>query len=102
MELLASTTALAVAVTKLVDFARNAFDEDDLAPKWVWNALALVLGLIIGITFDVNIFTQFAGNDVNAWLGRILTGLCIGAAGSGYHEVFDILSKGAKAAEKVK
>jgi hypothetical protein len=96
MELLTSTTAFALLVTKLVDFTRNMFDKDQHVPKWVWNALPLGLGLIMALVFDLDVFRMFEHNGTAEWAGRILTGLGIGATGSGWHEVLDALSGTAK------
>ena len=39
---------VSVAVTKLVDFIRNLFgDREPSMPSWVWNVLAMVLGVLI-------------------------------------------------------
>jgi hypothetical protein len=97
MELLTATTAFALLVTKLVDFCRNAFGPLPAHRKWVWNALALALGVAIGLIFQVNVLEPFAHDDTAVVAGRVLTGLAIGAAGSGWHEALDALSGVAKA-----
>ena len=97
MELLTSTTAFAILITKLVDFARNAFDSGQKAPKWVWNVLPLVLGLGMALAFGLDVFQMFEHNATGQWAGRLLTGLGIGATGSGWHEVLDAISGTAKA-----
>ena len=91
--LLAVITAYGATVTKLVDALRKSSGaREDL--KWLWGVLALVLGLVVAFVFDVNVLT---GPRLDRHLGQFLTGLAIGAAGSGWHEVFDALSGVAKA-----
>jgi hypothetical protein len=101
-QLLPSATVFAIVVTKIVDFVRNSIDADAKVRKWVWNVLALGLGLVIALSFGLNVFTSFSDNATGDWAGRILTGLSIGATGSGWHEFFDLLSSTAKAASTPK
>jgi protein-S-isoprenylcysteine O-methyltransferase Ste14 len=96
--LLASITAYGVTVTKVVDALRK-LDKEDKASKAVWQILAFMVGVFIAVGFGVNVFeSDFAGHSWAAGLpGQVLTGLAIGAAGSGWHEVLDALSGAAKA-----
>lgn len=96
MELITVTTIFALFITKLVDFVRTAFDPHQAAPKWLWGALAIVLGAVIAVVFGLNIFDQFSDNATQETFGRILTGVGMGAAGSGWHELLDALSSSAK------
>ncbi len=97
--LLASTTAFALVITKIVDFTRNAFDKNTvLKGSWVWNALALGLGLACALIWQINIFANVSHTYVQGWAGEVLTGLAMGASGSGWHEVLDVLSSTAKRA----
>lgn len=84
--------AAGATVTKAVDFCRNAFDQHNVAPGWVWNLVAFAFGIAISHLSDLNI-------AVGLQHGKILTGLAIGAAASGFHEVFDFFSAKAGAAE---
>lgn len=77
--------ALAATVTKATDFVRNAADPGNSAPKWVWNLVAFGLGIAAALLSDLTLL----GPDT---LGRVVTGLAIGAAASGFHEVFDFFS----------
>jgi hypothetical protein len=97
MELLTATTAFALLVTKLVDFGRNAFDPHDAKRKWIWNLLALGLGVAMALLFEIDVLQPYEHNDTAVLAGRFLTGLAIGAAGSGWHEALDALSGVAKA-----
>jgi hypothetical protein len=94
--LVAGTTAFAILITKLVDFCRNAFDAHDKAPKFIWNVLALGLGIAVALIFELNMFGNVSGSKVQEVLGQVLTGLGMGATGSGWHEVLDALSGTAK------
>lgn len=90
IEVLATVGLFALVATKLVDFARNAFDPGDFAPKWFWIGLAVGIGVAIAHVWDLNVLpalthAQSAG-------GRWLTGIGIGAAAGGWHEVLDTLS----------
>ena len=98
--LLAVTTAYGAMVTKLVDALRNTFGKREgvdrewfKTNKWFWQACAFGIGVVIALVFEVNVVP---GEE---WLGTILTGLAIGAAGSGYHELFDALSSSAKSSK---
>ena len=82
--------AAAATVTKAVDFLRNAIDSGGVAPKWLWNIAAFVLGIVAAWVGDLNIMPDQS-------VGQVVTGLAIGAAASGFHEVFDFFSAKAKA-----
>ena len=98
MQLLTSTTALALLVTKLVDLVRNVVDPGGTKKqlKWLWVLLALVLGMAIALLFGLDVFQMFEHNKTATVAGQVLTGLGIGATGSGWHEVLDALSGTAK------
>ena len=100
MEILTATTVFALLITKIVDFVRNAFagGEGSQPPKWLWNLLALVLGVVVALVFDLNIFAEITDSSGPAWAGQVVTGLGMGATGSGWHEVLDALSGTAKSA----
>lgn len=103
MQLAIQTLALLVgvgvgfgpAVTKVVDVLRK-LDPRNRAPKVVWNVAALLVGEFVVFSADAaGILPQtFHGPT---WLGLGIVGLVAGGAGSGWHEVFDNLSSGAKA-----
>lgn len=97
MGLLTATTAFALLVTKLVDFCRNAFGPVPADRKWIWNVLALGLGVAMALAFQLDVLQPYEHNDTAVLAGRLLTGLVIGAAGSGWHEALDALSGVAKA-----
>lgn len=97
MEEALSSTIFPVIVTKVVDLLRNSFDREAKVRKWVWNALALVLGVVVAFLCGVNVVSDLAGSSTPTWLGRALTGLGIGALGSGWHELLDVFSSLAKA-----
>lgn len=94
----ASVAVFAIVATKLVDFARNAFDPKQKAPKWSWNLLALGIGLVVAFVWELNLAP--AANRSQLLGGQALTGLAIGAAASGWHELFDALSGVGKRARR--
>jgi flagellar biosynthesis protein FliR len=98
-EVVATATVFAIVVTKSVDMIRNMFDTSPpRVPKQVWNALALGLGIATALIWRINILDNYSSptSFVQGVSGQILTGLAIGATASGYHELFDALSSGAK------
>jgi hypothetical protein len=96
---LAIVTAYGATVTKLVDFVRNTIGKkqdgsERSIPRWVWQLCGFAFGVGVAYAFGVN---AFSGSGGRSWPETVLTGLAIGAAGSGYHELFDALSGVAKA-----
>lgn len=81
--------AAGATVTKAVDFIRNAFDPGSSWPHWSWNVAAFGFGTAIAYSSQLDIFPGHP-------LSRVITGLAIGAASSGFHEVFDFFSSRAK------
>lgn len=85
---------LGVTVTKVVDFVRNLLGAGEKnVPKWVWNLLALVVGVAIALGFEVNLIAPVTAaipglKDWNpsSTAAMILSGLAIGAMGSFWHE----------------
>src|SRR5438046_10748555 len=94
--IVATPTIFAPTVTKVVDLLRNAFDSDGKAPKWVWNLLAIGFGIVAAFSWQLNLLAGFQGTSVSVGLGKLITGLAIGGAASGWHELFDSLSGLAK------
>jgi hypothetical protein len=97
-EVVAVATVFAAIVTKVVDMLRNAFDKGGTAPKWIWNVSSLALGMGMAVAWRVNILDNYSSTNsvVQGVFGQILSGLAIGGAASGYHELFDALSSTAK------
>lgn len=97
---------LAVGVTKIVDTVRNLFgDAQANVPKWVWNVLALVVGVAFALGFEVNLFAPIAAAipalkdwSPDSTMAEIATGLSIGAMAGFWHEKMDEWSSEAKAA----
>jgi hypothetical protein len=85
---------LAVTVTKVVDFVRNLLGESEKnVPKWVWNLLALVVGIAIALGFEINLIAPIAAAipGLKDWspsstAAELISGLSIGAMGSFWHE----------------
>lgn len=83
--------------TKLVDTVRNAIDSNDTMPKVTWNVLTFVFGVAIALLLEFNVAVPLAeafpglarnADNLTGTLGQIVTGLGIGAVGSGWHEKF--------------
>lgn len=95
---LAAILAVATGITKIVDFIRLRFDKAGLAPKDLWVALALGLGVAFALGAKANLLADVDwAASVGVLTGRIVTGVAIGGAASGSHELLDWLSGGAKA-----
>ena len=96
---------LAVGVTKIVDTVRNLFgDAQARVPKVAWNILALVVGVLFALGFELNLFDALAaaipaikGDIAAGTAGQVLTGLSIGAMAGFWHEKMDEWSSTAKA-----
>lgn len=107
-ELITAFLALSLTVTKAVDFVRNLpfFKNEDgtakLKGSFVWNVVALVIGLAMCVGWEINLAesaaklvpaladmaAKFAGTA-----GEVLTGIAVGLGGSAlFHEVLDSLS----------
>lgn len=100
LDLLMLVNALALGVTKVVDLIRNV---TGTAPKWVWNVVALGVGLVVAFGWEKDLTgAAFAlvpalkDQHVSEFLGRLLTGIVIGGAAGFWHELLDALSGVAK------
>lgn len=97
---------LAVTVTKVVDTIRNLFgDAEARVPKVIWNLVALLVGVLIALGFEINLIAPVAAAipGLKDWspsstMAEIISGLAIGAMGSFWHEKLDEWSSRAKAA----
>ncbi len=103
LALLALVMALALAVTKVVDLIRNGFDKSGNAPKWVWNVVAFVVGIVFAFGWEKDLtgaafalVPALANSHVSDFLGRLLTGIVIGGGAGFWHEFLDALSGIAK------
>jgi hypothetical protein len=90
-----------MVVTKLTDLVRNAFDQADRAPKWLWNVVSLGLGVAVALLYELN-YAELIPNlppklqGATGVTAQVLTGLGIGAIGSFWHETMDLFSSKAK------
>jgi hypothetical protein len=97
---------ISVGVTKIVDTVRNLFGEKQAAvPKWVWNVLALVVGVAFALGFEINLLAPIAAAipALKDWspdetAAQILTGISLGAMAGFWHEKMDQWSSSAKSA----
>ena len=99
--------ALSLTVTKVVDFFRNVLDKNDTFPKWVWNLVALVVGLAFCLGWNINLAEAAVrlvpaleqggvGSTLTGTAGTILTGAVVGMSAGFWHELLDALSSVAK------
>jgi hypothetical protein len=106
---LVAALPLAVTVTKVVDFVRNLLGTGQAnVPKWVWNLLALALGVIVALAFEINLIAPVAAAipalkdwSPDSTMAEILSGLAIGAMAGFWHEKMDEWSSIAKANKPV-
>jgi hypothetical protein len=85
---------LAVGVTKVTDFIRNAGDRSDTWPSYVWNIIPMVLGVILCVGWGINLLAavvaavpalqEKAGTQDLA--GQVLTGVLVGAMAGFWHD----------------
>jgi hypothetical protein len=102
---LVAALPLGVTVTKVVDFVRNLLGAaEPNVPKWVWSLLALVVGVVIALGFEINLIAPIAAAipGLKDWTpsstaAEIITGLAIGAMGSFWHEKLSAWSAQSKA-----
>lgn len=100
---------LSVAVTYVVDFLRNLGDRDDGWPPWVFQALALLLGVGMAFGWGINLLqavvaavpalSDKAGTQNE--LGILLTGLLIGSMAGLWHDKLQSWSAWAQARRAV-
>jgi hypothetical protein len=96
-----------VGITKIVDTVRNLFgDAQANVPKWVWNVLALVVGVVFALGFEINLLSPIAAAipalkdwSPDSTAAEVLTGLSLGAMAGFWHEKMDEWSSRAKLAE---
>jgi len=87
-----TVAAASAAITKIVDFIRNSLGESEpKVPKIVWNAGALILGVVGAFVFDIEP-VDLAGVQAQGAALKVLTGLVVGGLASGWHELFSALS----------
>jgi hypothetical protein len=98
-EIVAAATLFATIVTKAVDMLRNMLDPGGTFPKWIWNAVAFALGIVVALIWKINLLDNFGGAGIHGFSGQLMTGLAIAGSASGYHELFDTLSAQAKKAK---
>lgn len=91
---------LAVGVTKLVDGARNILPG---GPKWLWNVLAFVIGVLVCVAFQIDALAAlvaqvpaFGDKTLDPVVSQVLTGLGVGGMSSYWHERMDLASSRAK------
>jgi hypothetical protein len=96
---------LAVGVTKVTDFIRNAGDREDTWPTWVWNVVPMVLGVALCVGWGINLLAAVVAAvpalsdqaGTQDTLGQVLTGVIIGAMAGFWHGKLDQWSAWAEA-----
>jgi hypothetical protein len=100
--LAAYATIFAIMCTKATDMVRNlvgSFVPDAKQPPWlkvVWVVLPAGIGIAISLAFNLDALAAVGADTSHGTAAQVVTGLVIGAAGSGWHELFDVLSQSAK------
>ena len=106
MSPVSGTTVIAVlgiVITKIVDAFRKFDDARDSKgkaklPKLTWIVLSWAIGIAICLVWQIDALQGLgASSRLSGVGGQVLTGFLTGAGGSGWHEVLDNLSAGAKA-----
>jgi len=86
---------LSVAVSKVVDFVRNLFgDNEPNVPGWAWNILAFVVGVAAALGWGINLLSAVVATvpaladkaGTNDLLGQVLTGLILGGMAGFWHD----------------
>lgn len=98
---------LSIGLTKLVDEARNLFDAGNTAPKWTWPLLALALGLVVCLVFELNVMAEvlaliprFSDSTIlDGTVGQVVTAVGMAGMASYHHEHMDAKSQEAAANE---
>lgn len=73
--------ALALAVQRTIEFARDALDKEGRAPRWLWGALAIGLGIAAVYGSGV-VIEGFEVSD----LAKVITGLFVGGGSNIAHK----------------
>lgn len=91
---------LAIGITKLVDGVRNVMPG---GPKWLWNVLAVGLGVLVCWLFSIDAISAiaaqvpaFADKTLDPLAGQLITGVGVGGMASYWHERMDLASSRAK------
>jgi hypothetical protein len=109
LAVLGTIGALGLTVTKCVDLIRNLIDKQDTYPKYVWNIVALVVGLAFALGWQLNIagsitalIPALKNASISGTAGQVLTGVIIGGSAGFFHELLDALSGVATTLQKPK
>ncbi len=81
---------LSILIEKLAEVVKAAISPGKL-PAWGWFFITAVLGMLLCILFNVNVFTELgfvSETSIAVIVGQIITGI---AAGSGSNFVHDLI-----------
>lgn len=94
--------SMSLVVSQVVAFVRRAFDAGGrFDGSWLWNVVALVVGLGFALGWQLNAAVALVGlvpalagstSAVAGVSGQILTGFIIGMGAGFWHELLDALS----------
>lgn len=92
MDILVAVTLLALLIERLAEVVKTAISPAKL-PSWGWFAITSVLGMLLCMLFNVDIFTDLgftAQTPAAMIVGQLITGI---AAGSGSGFVHDLIHR---------
>ncbi len=92
MDVLVAVTLLALLIERLAEVVKTAISPAKL-PAWGWFATTSVIGMLLCVLFNVDIFTDLgftADTTAAVIVGQLITGI---AAGSGSGFVHDLIHK---------
>jgi hypothetical protein len=98
---LAVIGGLSLTVTKVVDLIRNLVDQNDSAPKWVWNVAAFGVGVAFCLGWEKNLTADLMRlvpalardtDGLGGVLGQVVSGFMLGGFAGFGHELLDRLS----------
>jgi hypothetical protein len=92
MYVFATVLLLGLAVAKVVDLVRHAWD----MPRGIRLLLAFVAGILLTWATDYSAFAAWNQTFRAAWMGPVATGLALGGVAAFWHEVLDLIASTAR------
>ena len=90
---LVALTLVGGGISRIVDWVRTRFDKSNTLPKDWWIGLSVVLGVGFALIAKANLLAEAAwASSVGVMPGRVVTGVALGFAAGGSHELLDVLS----------
>lgn len=95
--LLGFTTGIALVIERLVEHFASPLLER-FGGKWLLPYVGLILGLLVGLGFGIDLFTPLAESvglqPSVPWAGLVLSGLLIGGGSNLIHDLYPTTVKG--------